>query len=199
MDLAIKRTIDVAASAALLVVLAPVIAVAALLVRATSPGPIFFRQARCGLYGRHFRVLKLRTMCADAEERQADLQCRNELDGPVFKLREDPRVTPVGRFLRRFSIDELPQLWNVLKGEMSLVGPRPPMIGEVTHYDPSDRRRLSMRPGITCIWQVSGRNLIGFDEWVKLDLEYIDNWSLTLDIVLLLQTVPAALSGRGAS
>jgi lipopolysaccharide/colanic/teichoic acid biosynthesis glycosyltransferase len=121
------------------------------------------------------------------------------MDGPVFKLRDDPRVTPVGNFLRRFSIDELPQLWNVLRGDMSLVGPRPPIPGEVSQYDLADRRRLSMRPGITCIWQVSGRNEIGFDEWVKLDLAYIDSWSLGQDLVLLLKTIPAVLSGRGAS
>jgi lipopolysaccharide/colanic/teichoic acid biosynthesis glycosyltransferase len=183
----------------LLLASAPLIAVAALLVRATSPGPIFFRQVRCGLYGRRIGVWKLRTMCAGAEAMQAELHEQNEMDGPVFKLRDDPRVTPVGRWLRRFSIDELPQLWNVLKGDMSLVGPRPPMPSEVSHYDPSDRRRLSMRPGITCIWQVSGRNLIGFGEWIKLDLEYIDNWSLALDLVLLIKTIPAVLSGRGAS
>jgi exopolysaccharide biosynthesis polyprenyl glycosylphosphotransferase len=199
LDLAVKRAVDVVVSAALLVPAAPLIAVAGLLVRATSPGPIFFRQPRCGLYGRRIEVWKLRTMCVDAEARQAELQVRNEMDGPVFKLRDDPRVTPVGRFLRRFSIDELPQLWNVLKGDMSLVGPRPPMLGEVSQYTPADRRRLSMRPGLTCIWQVSGRNRIGFGEWVKLDLEYIDNWSLALDLALLLRTIPAVLSGRGAS
>jgi exopolysaccharide biosynthesis polyprenyl glycosylphosphotransferase len=199
LDLAIKRALDIVGAATLLLVSAPLIALAGLLVRATSPGPIFFRQVRCGLYGRRIGVWKLRTMCVDAEARQAELQPLNEMDGPVFKLRDDPRVTPVGRWLRRFSIDELPQLWNVLKGEMSLVGPRPPVPGEVSQYDPADRRRLSMRPGITCIWQVNGRNRIGFDEWVKLDLEYIDNWSLGLDLVLLLKTIPAVLGGKGAS
>jgi exopolysaccharide biosynthesis polyprenyl glycosylphosphotransferase len=198
-DLALKRVFDLACSALLLLLSAPLIAVAALAIKATSPGPVFFRQTRCGLYARHFRLLKLRTMCEDAEAKQGELRVHNELDGPVFKMRNDPRVTPVGRWLRRFSIDELPQLWNVLVGDMSLVGPRPPMVGEVHEYDPSDRRRLSMRPGLTCIWQVSGRNEIGFDEWVKLDLEYIDRWSLGLDIVLLLKTIPAVLSGRGAS
>jgi lipopolysaccharide/colanic/teichoic acid biosynthesis glycosyltransferase len=138
-------------------------------------------------------------MVDGAEEVQAELLALNEMDGPVFKLHDDPRVTPVGRFLRRFSIDELPQLWNVLRGDMSLVGPRPPIPGEVSQYDLADRRRLSMRPGITCIWQVSGRNEIGFDEWVKLDLDYIDSWSLGQDFVLLLKTIPAVLSGRGAS
>jgi len=198
-ELAIKRAIDVAGSALALAVLSPLLGLAALLVRATSPGPVFFRQVRCGLHGRHFQVLKLRTMVEGAEQTQADLLALNEMDGPVFKLRDDPRVTPVGRFLRRFSIDELPQLWNVLRGDMSLVGPRPPIPGEVSQYDLADRRRLSMRPGITCIWQVSGRNEIGFDEWVKLDLAYIDSWSLGQDLVLLLKTIPAVLSGRGAS
>jgi exopolysaccharide biosynthesis polyprenyl glycosylphosphotransferase len=197
--LAVKRIVDVVGAGLLLVAAAPLIAVAAALIRATSPGPVFFRAARCGRFGRPFQMLKLRTMCHDAEALQEELLSRNEMDGPVFKVRDDPRVTRVGRLLRRFSIDELPQLWNVLRGEMSLVGPRPPIPGEVSRYDFSHRRRLSMRPGITCIWQVSGRNLIPFEDWVKLDLEYIDGWSLTLDLVLLLKTAPAVLLGRGAS
>jgi exopolysaccharide biosynthesis polyprenyl glycosylphosphotransferase len=199
LELAIKRAIDVVGSALALALLSPVLGLAALAVRMTSPGPILFRQTRCGLHGRHFQVLKLRTMVDGAEQIQAAVLALNEMDGPVFKVRDDPRVTPVGRVLRRFSIDEVPQLWNVLRGDMSLVGPRPPIPGEVSHYDLADRRRLSMRPGITCIWQVSGRNQIGFEEWVKLDLAYIDSWSLGLDLLLLLRTIPAVLSGRGAS
>jgi lipopolysaccharide/colanic/teichoic acid biosynthesis glycosyltransferase len=138
-------------------------------------------------------------MRVDAELELEDLRDANEMDGPVFKIRGDPRVTPVGRVLRRFSLDEVPQLWNVLRGDMSFVGPRPPVFPEVRKYATFDMRRLSMRPGITCLWQVSGRNLIGFSDWVKLDLQYIDNWSLTLDFVILLRTVPAVLSARGAS
>jgi lipopolysaccharide/colanic/teichoic acid biosynthesis glycosyltransferase len=157
-----------------------------------------FRQVRCGLYGRPFEMLKLRTMVQDAEARRAELLELNEMDGPVFKMKYDPRITPVGRLLRRFSIDELPQLWNVLRGDMSLVGPRPPIPSEVNCYATTDRRRLSMRPGITCLWQVSGRNDIGFDQWVKLDLAYIDSWSLGLDLRVLVKTIPAVFKGTGA-
>jgi len=196
---AIKRGFDLVGASAALLLAAPLIAVAAIAVRLDSPGPAFFRQVRCGLHGRKFRMLKLRTMFDGAEALQEELADRNEMDGPVFKVRDDPRVTRVGRILRRFSIDETPQLWNVLRGEMSLVGPRPPLPWEVSQYDPAHRRRLSMRPGLTCLWQVSGRNAIGFDEWVKLDLEYIDRWSLAFDAALLLRTIPAVLSGRGAS
>ena len=144
-------------------------------------------------------MVKMRTMCVDAEQRKAELVEMNEMDGPVFKVKLDPRITKVGAFLRRYSLDELPQFWNVLSGDMSLVGPRPPVPEEVVHYEISERRRLSMRPGITCIWQVRGRNEIGFQEWVKLDLRYIDHWSLGLDAKILAQTVPAVLRGRGAS
>jgi len=144
-------------------------------------------------------MLKLRTMSVDAEQRKEELAALNEMDGPVFKMQDDPRVTPVGRVLRRWSIDELPQLWNVLKGDMSLVGPRPPIPDEVRQYATSERRRLSMRPGITCLWQVNGRNAIGFADWVKLDVEYIDNWSLSLDLEILAKTVPAVLNKTGAS
>ncbi|MGY8739036.1 MAG: sugar transferase, partial [bacterium] len=151
------------------------------------------------LYGRRFSMMKLRTMCVNAEERKADLIELNEMDGPVFKLKLDPRITKVGAFLRRYSLDELPQFWNVACGEMSLVGPRPSVPEEVVHYEISERRRLSMRPGITCIWQVGGRNEIGFSEWVKLDLQYIDSWSLGLDVKILAQTLPAVVMARGAS
>ena len=199
LELAVKRGIDVVGASVGLVLAAPLIAAAAVAVRLTSPGPVFFRQMRCGIRGRPFWMLKLRTMYDGAEARQAELAERNEMDGPVFKVRDDPRVTSVGRILRRHSLDELPQLWNVLKGEMSLVGPRPPIPGEVSSYDPMHRRRLSMRPGLTCTWQVMGRNAIGFEEWVRLDLDYIDRWSLVLDVALLLRTIPAVIAGRGAS
>jgi len=193
----IKRIIDVVGSAALLVATAPIIAIAAIAIRWTSPGPIFFRQQRCGLHGRRFTFLKLRTMFVDAEQKKWELSHLNEMDGPVFKMRDDPRITPVGHFLRRFSIDELPQLWNVLIGDMSLVGPRPPLPEEVDQYEIFERRRISMRPGITCIWQVSGRNAIGFNDWVKLDLRYIDSWSLTMDLEILLRTIPAVFRATG--
>jgi len=197
--LGVKRAIDVVGASVALVVSAPIVALAALAIWKEDGGSIFFKQERCGLYGRTFQMLKLRTMCEGAEERQAELVDLNEMDGPVFKVRLDPRITKVGAILRRFSIDELPQFWNVLRGDMSLVGPRPPVPAEVMHYEISERRRLSMRPGITCIWQVGGRNEIGFTEWVKLDLQYIDSWSLALDVKILAQTIPAVVLARGAS
>jgi exopolysaccharide biosynthesis polyprenyl glycosylphosphotransferase len=195
----IKRAIDAVGAAVLLVLVAPILVAAAVAIRANSPGPILFRQQRCGLYGRRFTMLKLRTMHADAEMRRLEFAQLNEMDGPTFKIRSDPRTTPVGRFLRRYSLDEIPQLWNVLRGEMSLVGPRPPIPYEVDQYRMFQRRRLSMRPGLTCLWQVNGRNEIGFEDWVQLDLEYIDNWSLILDLRILLRTLPAVLKGTGAS
>jgi exopolysaccharide biosynthesis polyprenyl glycosylphosphotransferase len=195
----VKRVIDVVGASALLLLAAPVLAVAALAIKLDSPGPVLFRQKRVGLHGRIFDVLKLRSMFVDAEKRRAELLELNEMDGPVFKIKNDPRVTRVGRWIRRLSLDELPQLWNVVRGEMSLVGPRPPIPGEVDQYDVGHRRRLSMRPGITCLWQVQGRNKIGFEEWVQLDLAYIDRWSLLLDAEILLRTVPAVLKGDGAS
>jgi exopolysaccharide biosynthesis polyprenyl glycosylphosphotransferase len=197
LELAIKRAIDVVGATALLALTAPIIGVASIVVRGTSPGPAMFRQRRCGLYGRTFTCLKLRTMIEEAEGRKAELHDLNEMDGPVFKVKHDPRITPVGRFLRKWSIDELPQLWNVLWGEMSLVGPRPPLPEEVANYATFERRRLSMRPGITCLWQVNGRNTIRFEDWVKLDLEYIDGWSLVRDIEILLRTIPAVVRGSG--
>ena len=195
----LKRVFDVLLASTALLILSPLIAIAAIAIKLDSPGPVLFRQKRCGLNGRIFDVLKLRSMHLDAEKRRADLVALNEMDGPVFKIRNDPRITRVGRWLRRLSIDELPQLWNVVRGEMSLVGPRPPIPGEVDEYDVGQRRRLSMRPGITCLWQVAGRNTIGFAEWVQLDLEYIDRWSLLLDTKILLRTLPAVLKGTGAS
>ena len=195
--LAVKRLIDLAGATTGLLVASPLIAVSAIAIKATSPGPVFFRQIRSGQYGRPFAMIKLRTMTVDAEERRADLEAANEMNGPVFKMRHDPRVTTVGRLLRRLSLDELPQFWNVLRGDMSLVGPRPPLPHEVAEYATFDRRRLSMRPGITCLWQVGGRNALDFDSWVKLDLEYIDNWSLMGDLKIMLRTLPAVLRGTG--
>jgi lipopolysaccharide/colanic/teichoic acid biosynthesis glycosyltransferase len=158
-----------------------------------------FSQSRAGLYGREFRMLKFRSMVVDAESRKAELDAQNEMAGPVFKMRRDPRVTRVGAFIRKLSIDELPQFWNVLRGDMSLVGPRPPIPAEVERYERWQLRRLSMRPGITCTWQVSGRNQLDFETWMRLDLEYIDNWSLFLDLALLMRTLPVVAFGRGAS
>jgi exopolysaccharide biosynthesis polyprenyl glycosylphosphotransferase len=198
-QLSVKRWIDVALSAVLLILLAPVFLIIALAVKVTSPGPILFNQRRVGQNGRLFTLYKFRSMVKEAESLKAELEEKNEMQGPVFKMTEDPRVTPVGRFLRRHSLDELPQLWNVFIGDMSLVGPRPPVSGEVSMYERGDRRRLSMRPGLTCTWQVSGRSDISnFDSWVQMDLEYIDNWSLTRDLILLFQTIPAVLYGTGA-
>ena len=197
--LAVKRFSDVLISGVGLVIAAPVLSVAALAVRMSSPGPAIFRQVRCGLNGRNFEILKLRTMCEDAEAKRDDLLHLNTLDGPAFKMDEDPRVTRVGAFLRRFSLDELPQLWNVLRGDMSVVGPRPPLPHEVAQYETFERRRLSMRPGITCLWQVNGRSdVASFEEWVRMDLEYIDTWSVGNDVRILLRTLPAVLKGTGA-
>ncbi|NOZ57158.1 MAG: sugar transferase [Calditrichaeota bacterium] len=194
-----KRTMDVVVSAFLLVLLSPVFLLAALLIKLTSPGPVFFKQKRMGYNKRIFEIYKFRTMVVDAEKRQAELEDKNEVPGPVFKMHRDPRVTPVGRWLRRLSIDELPQLINVLKGDMSLVGPRPLPLRDVSRFDQDwVRRRFSVRPGITCSWQISGRSEIPFDQWMRLDLEYIDNWSLGLDLQILLKTVPAVLRGTGA-
>jgi exopolysaccharide biosynthesis polyprenyl glycosylphosphotransferase len=198
-QMAIKRLIDIIASAGAIWLLLPFGAVAALFIRLGSRGPIFFRQVRVGLHGRTFNMLKFRSMVVGAEAQRAALQSLNEQSGPVFKIARDPRVTRVGRFMRKFSIDELPQLINVLRGDMSLVGPRPPVPQEVVQYQPWQRRRLSVRPGLTCIWQVSGRNEITFDEWMRLDMRYIDHWSLREDMGLILKTVPVVLGGRGAS
>jgi lipopolysaccharide/colanic/teichoic acid biosynthesis glycosyltransferase len=164
-----------------------------------SRGPILFKQRRVGLHGRTFDMLKFRSMVRNAEDLRAKLAAQNEQAGPVFKMKHDPRITRVGRFIRRFSIDELPQLINILRGDMSIVGPRPPIPSEVARYEAWQRRRLSVRPGLTCVWQVSGRNEISFDEWMLLDMRYIDHWSLAQDIQLILKTVPVVLKGRGAS
>jgi len=196
----LKRLLDIVVSALLLLLTSPVMLLIALAVRLTSPGPVLFRQVRCGLNGRRFTLLKFRTMVPDAEERLDEVAHLNEVDGPAFKSRRDPRVTPVGRILRRFSLDELPQLINVLVGQMSLVGPRPPIPEEVERYERWQRRRLSMKPGITGLWQVSGRAAIDdVARWIEMDLEYIDHWSLGLDLRILLRTIPAVLSAKGAA
>lgn len=196
--LLIRRCADAVVAALLLLLLSPVFLAIALALKLTSSGPVLFRQTRCGLHGRPFTFLKFRSMRIGADALKPTLAPYNEMDGPVFKMTNDPRVTAVGRFLRRTSLDELPQLWNILRGDMSFVGPRPAVAEEVERYEPWQRRRLSMKPGLTCLWQVSGRNELTFDEWMRLDLEYIDNWSLWLDVKIALKTIPAVLLGRGA-
>ncbi len=196
--LAAKRAFDVLASGLALLLLAPVLGAVAALIRLDSPGPVFFRQKRVGLNGRAFTLFKFRSMVRDAETRLEALRGRNEMSGPVFKMASDPRVTRIGAFIRRTSLDELPQFWNVLRGEMSIVGPRPPLPSEVHKYQRWQRRRLSVKPGITCTWQISGRNEIDFERWMELDLAYIDHWSLWGDIQICLKTIPAVLTTRGA-
>ncbi|MBU1087514.1 MAG: sugar transferase [Candidatus Omnitrophica bacterium] len=198
-QLLVKRAVDIVLSGLGLIILLPLIALTALAIKITSGSPVFYKQKRCGLNGRGFILYKFRTMNVGAENQLESLRQLNEMSGPTFKLSNDPRITKVGKFLRKFSIDELPQLWNVFKGDMSLVGPRPPIPSEVSNYDSWHRRRLSMRPGITCLWQVSGRNKItDFDDWMKLDLKYIDTWSLLLDTQILLKTFPVVIAGDGA-
>jgi lipopolysaccharide/colanic/teichoic acid biosynthesis glycosyltransferase len=174
-------------------------ALLALLIRLTSQGPVLYRQTRCGLGGRKFTLYKFRSMRPDADLRREELEALNEVDGPVFKITHDPRCTPMGRFMRKFSLDELPQLFNIVKGDMSFVGPRPPLPEEVEKYEPWQRRRLRMAPGLTCLWALEGRSRLSFRRWMELDLDYIDHWSLALDWKILLKTVPIVLLGRGAS
>jgi len=193
-----KRFMDVIFALTLAVLMLPIKLLTAVLIKLTSPGPVFFKQERCGLHGRLFTMYKFRSMINNAEQLRFELEALNEMDGPVFKSSRDPRITFIGRFIRRFSIDEFPQIYNVLRGEMSLVGPRPPLPQEVSKYQRWQKRRLSMKPGITCLWQVSGRNHVNFEDWMKLDLTYIDNWSLLLDLKILLKTIPVVLLGRGA-
>ena len=197
--LLVKRGFDWLVAAISLAVLCIPMALVGLLVKLTSKGPVFFRQERCGLNGRLFMCYKFRSMVADADLRRADLEHLNEKDGPAFKMRDDPRLTPIGRFLRRFSIDELPQFWNVLRGEMSLVGPRPAVPSEVRQYEIWQRRRLRMRPGLTCLWAIRGRDRLAFDSWMQMDLEYIDTWSLSLDAKILALSIPVVLGGKGAN
>jgi exopolysaccharide biosynthesis polyprenyl glycosylphosphotransferase len=196
-SLILKRILDVSGSAVLFVALSPLLLVLAALIKLDSKGPVLFRQERVGLHGRPVNVLKFRSMCIGAEDQLEDLRQQNEINGHAFKLANDPRITRVGRFLRRSSLDELPQLWNVFRGEMSLVGPRPPLPSEVANYDIWHRRRLSMKPGMTGLWQVGARRSPEFDHWVEQDLEYIDSWSLWLDLKIILRTVPAMISGDG--
>jgi exopolysaccharide biosynthesis polyprenyl glycosylphosphotransferase len=197
-----KQLMDFFGSLLLLVLLTviPVIPLIALAIKLTSPGPVLFRQQRSGLNGSPFTLYKFRTMVTNAEQFKHELEAMNEMSGPVFKVTNDPRITPVGKFLRKYSLDELPQLFNVLRTEMSLVGPRPLPVDEVKRFENlAHRRRLSVKPGITCLWQISGRNQItDFKEWVRLDLEYIDNWSLWLDLKILIRTIPAVVIGTGA-
>lgn len=194
-----KRAVDILGAVVALIVLSPVLLLTSLAVVATSRGPVFFAQERVGVNGESFKMLKFRSMYRDAEARREQLASMNvHATGPIFKIPNDPRITPVGRLIRRLSIDELPQLFNVLGGSMTLVGPRPPLPAEVRTYNQWQAQRLLVRPGITCIWQVSGRSQIDFDTWVEMDLEYIESWSLGLDLVLMARTIPAVLSMRGA-
>jgi exopolysaccharide biosynthesis polyprenyl glycosylphosphotransferase len=197
--LLMKRVVDFLMALALLVILSPLLLVLALLIKLTSQGAVFYRQTRCGLGGRKFTLVKFRSMHAGADLQREELAALNEMDGPVFKIKDDPRCTPIGRFMRKFSLDELPQLINILKGDMSFVGPRPPLPEEVEKYERWQRRRLRMQPGLTCLWALEGRSKLSFQRWMQLDLEYIDNWSMTLDWKILLKTIPVVLLGRGAS
>ena len=199
MSYILKRSFDIILSAIALIVLLPLFAVVAILIKATSRGPVFFVQIRIGRYGRAFPFYEFRSMYQDAEKRKAELLAQNQsADGVIFKMKKDPRITPVGRVIRRTSIDELPQFLNVFFGDMSLVGPRPPVPSEVAQYSLEDRKRLMVKPGLTCLWQVSGRSDIPFKQQVRLDKEYIRSQSLWRDLVILLRTVPAILSGKGA-
>lgn len=199
-QLLLKKLFDRFGAALLLVLGSPLFALIAVVIRATSAGPILFKQERSGLYGRPFLMYKFRSMVSNAEQSRQELQQYNEMTGPVFKISKDPRITPVGNWLRASSLDELPQLWNVLRGEMSLVGPRPlPVYETLAMSENAQRRRLSVKPGLTCLWQIAGRNNVkDFKEWVRLDLEYIDRWSLWLDLEILLKTIPAVLARKGA-
>jgi exopolysaccharide biosynthesis polyprenyl glycosylphosphotransferase len=195
-----KRVFDLAVSSVALVLLSPLFALIAVLIKLGSKGPVFFKQTRVGLNGRLFTFYKFRSMVPDAEQRKEELAHLNGMSGPVFKVKNDPRITWIGKHLRRASMDELPQLWNVFVGDMSIVGPRPPVPKEVKLYERWQRRRLSVKPGLTCLWQIRGRNLItDFDEWVRLDLEYIDHWSFSLDLKIILMTIPVVLTGKGAT
>jgi exopolysaccharide biosynthesis polyprenyl glycosylphosphotransferase len=201
--LIIKRTLDFVVSLLLLIALAPALVLTAIAIRLTSAGPVFFRQKRIGLNKRIFNIYKFRTMVIDAEQKLAQIEHLNEVSGPVFKIKNDPRITPLGKFLRKTSIDELPQLFNVLRGDMSLVGPRPLQLRDYELFTDAgedwQRRRFSVRPGITCLWQVNGRSSLPFHEWMELDLEYVTHWSLWLDLQILAKTIPAVLRGAGAA
>jgi lipopolysaccharide/colanic/teichoic acid biosynthesis glycosyltransferase len=193
-----KRAVDVGIAGVALVATAPLVALAAAAIAVVSPGSPFFAQERVGEAGRRFRLYKLRTMVDGAHLKHSELRALNEVDGPVFKIRNDPRLHPLGKLLRRTSIDELPNLFNVLRGEMSIVGPRPPLPAEVEHYDELARRRLTVKPGVTCLWQISGRSNLSFDEWMRLDNLYIDTWSPLGDLWIAARTIPAVVLGKGA-
>lgn len=193
-----KRVADVLLASVLFLLLSPLLLLLVLLVKLTSPGPILYRQRRCGLGGRQFTLYKFRSMVADADLHRAELEALSARAGPAFKIINDPRCTRFGRWMRKFSLDELPQLWNILRGDMSFVGPRPPLPEEVDRYEPWQRRRLRMRPGLTCLWVLEGRSRLSFERWMRLDLAYIDNWSLWLDLKIFLKTIPQVLFGRGA-
>lgn len=195
--LILKRFFDIAFAALVLIVLAPLLLLIALSIKLTSPGPVIFRQARCGLNGRHFTLYKFRSMVENALAMRPELEHLNERE-IAFKIARDPRITPVGRWLRKFSLDEFPQFLNVVRGDMSIVGPRPPLPEEVHHYERWQRRRLRMRPGLTCLWAVAGRDRIDFNAWMRMDISYIENWSLQLDWTIILKTIPQVFAGRGA-
>ena len=197
-ELVLKRMVDFFVAAGCLVLLTLPMLLVAFAIKVSSRGGVLYRQTRCGLFGRKFTLIKFRTMMDGAEDRLWEIRHLNEMSGPVFKMRNDPRVTLLGKYLRKYSLDEIPQFWNVIKGEMSIVGPRAPLIEEVAFYSLRERRRLSVKPGITCLWQVSGRSGIDFHKWMDLDLQYIDNWSLWLDLRIMLETIPAVFSGKGA-
>lgn len=193
-----KRAFDVACASSLLLLCLPVVATLALIVKLTSKGPVFYRSTRVGRCGEHFQFLKLRSMYQDADARLAGLMAQNEKDGPIFKMRNDPRITPIGRFIRKYSLDELPQFLHVLTGHMSMVGPRPPVPREVAHYDEATMERLCVKPGITCYWQVMGRSDLTFEEWIELDRRYVREMTFWLDLAILAKTPAAVLRGGGA-
>lgn len=194
----VKRVMDIVCSALALIVLSPILLITALAIKLESPGPVVFVQKRVGINGKEFNMYKFRSMCMDAEEKLKNLQHKNETEGPTFKMQKDPRITKVGHFIRKYSIDELLQLVNILKGDMSIIGPRPAIQREVAQYGEFDKLRLLVKPGLSCYWQVSGRSDIPFDEWMKLDVKYIKEMSLLTDIKIILLTFPAVLKGDGA-
>jgi lipopolysaccharide/colanic/teichoic acid biosynthesis glycosyltransferase len=193
-----KRLFDLGVGIIVFVLVIPIVPLIALMIKLDSPGSVFYRQDRIGRGGRTFRFYKFRSMYREADRRRAELEGQNEQQGPVFKIKADPRITPVGQFLRRSSVDEIPQIINVLRGEMSIVGPRPPLPVEVARYQPWQRRRLDVKPGITCLWQIAGRSQIGFDEWMRLDMEYLRTRSLRTDFTIFAKTLPAVMARRGA-
>ena len=193
-----EASLDLAGASIALILFSPIMAIVAIAIKLTSPGPILFKQKRPGLGGKVFEIYKFRSMCTDAEAKKKELMAMNEQDGPAFKIKSDPRITRIGKFIRATSIDELPQLWNVIRGEMSLVGPRPLPIDEAGAADQWQQRRLEVTPGLTCIWQIKGRSRVTFDEWVRMDINYIRRRNIAHDLSILFQTIPAVLLRRGA-